>query len=341
MENTTNQNTCPTIALGLIPKSIRKNLLQLARLSLLVCMIGIIPQLLMASTLTMPNGNDETYESVMPADPVPGPATKTFCKGTGLSASLANTGIRVSNTLGANEQVVWRLLSAPTGSAYTTLPQEFRTPSCASGFGNFGELAVASNSRVIRVNDVANAPIGTYIFEAFIEDCVSGMTSNNVGGFSITVSGAPTVSIAATPNGDICLGTTGVMYDATVTSTDGGTYSYDWCAYNAANGGGTCYGNFSPGGDNASQTRSWTSSSGSKSVGVEVMSDNPGCMASTIYNFTVNPLPAPPVPAQTDNEFCEGDALAPNLANTGVSVDNTLSANETVACTSHRDEGIL
>jgi hypothetical protein len=224
-------------------------------------------------------------------------------------------------------------------------------------------LAVANTSKVIRVNDPANAPVGTYTFDAYIENCVTGCTSTLVSGFSITVNpkpavpvvdrltdasclganstvrvdepamgftinwtvvaapagasfmagdvlGAgengpdyrtnqdasgrrlriknnnnvvaglyqfqastvntatgcesdltteifeiniyeqPTVSITADPDGDLCLNTLDVQYNATITSTDGGTYTYAWCAYNSGDGSGTCFDGFS---DNTAQ----------------------------------------------------------------------------------------
>ncbi|MEN0005449.1 MAG: HYR domain-containing protein, partial [Bacteroidota bacterium] len=261
-----------------------------------------------------PGCNDTATDEVidpgaaLPDDPIPGPATRAFCASEGLNAELDNTGIRVSN-LGADEKVVWILKTAPSGSAYTA--DQVLTPAgCPVGFTDLGELAIASGSRVIRVEDVENALPGTYTFEAYLENCTTGCISNTVGGFSITVYAAPTVDITADPDGAICLGTTDVMYDATIMSTDGGTYSYAWCAYNATNGGGTCFGGFTPGGDNASQMRSWTSSPGAKSVGVEIMSEFPGCIASTIYNFQVVNTPPEPIADKTDGSLCVGQDAA-------------------------------
>ncbi|MEN0003635.1 MAG: hypothetical protein AAF798_05815 [Bacteroidota bacterium] len=292
-------------------------------------------------------GLSETMSFCVPCttqDPTPATTTKTFCASADLMPSLANTGINVSNSLSANEKVVWKLTGLPSGSAYA-IDDEFTTDDCGDPFKNFGELAVANSSKVIRVQDVANAPEGTYTFDVFIEDCTTGCTSELVSGFSITVNAQPavptvnrltrdacaggtatvsvmdpgadfdvrwtvvaapedaviaagdvigpgeetgeyrtnleangirfrikgnmmvvpglyqlqasvvntttdceseltmevfeinifeqpTVEITSDPDGDICLGTMGVQYNAIITSTDGGTYTYDWCAYN-------------------------------------------------------------------------------------------------------------
>ncbi|MEN0007067.1 MAG: T9SS type A sorting domain-containing protein, partial [Bacteroidota bacterium] len=104
--------------------------------------------------------------------------------------------------------------------------------------------------------------------------------------FEINIFAQPTVDISADPDGDLCLGQLDVMYDATITSTDGGTYTFDWCAYNSGDGSGTCFGGFD---DNTIQMpkRSWTTSAGPKSVGVTVVSDVQGCMATDLYSFEV------------------------------------------------------
>lgn len=220
-----------------------------------------------------------------PAAPVPAITEKAFCQNEDLGASLANTGVSVDNTLGPDERVVWVLTAVPGGSAYS-VGDEFTSSDCAGSFNNYGELAVANSSRVIRVQTPGTAPVGTYEFEAYVENCLTGCTSAAVGEFSITVYAAPTVEISADPDGDLCLGTMDVQYDAAITSTDGGTYSYMWCAYNSGDGSGTCFNGFS---DNTAQdpTRSWTSSAGSKSVGVTVMSDVLGCEAEDLYSFEV------------------------------------------------------
>ncbi|MEN0004152.1 MAG: lamin tail domain-containing protein [Bacteroidota bacterium] len=346
------------------------------------------------------------------ADPTPATATKTFCASADLMPSLANTGINVSNTLAVDEKVVWKLTDKPDGSAYS-IGDEFTTDDCGDPFKNFGELAVANSSKVIRVQDVANAPEGTYTFDVFIEDCTTACTSELVSGFSITVNAQPAVptvnrltrdacvggtatvsvvdpgagfdvfwTVVAAPddaiiaagnaigpgeetgeyrtnleaNGirfrikgnmmvvpglyqlqasvvntttdckselttevfeinifeqptveitsdlpiaigrDICLGTTGIQYNAIITSTDGGTYTYDWCAYNSGDGSGSCFGGFS---DNTIQmpTRNWTSSAGPKSVGVTVASNVTACTAEALYSFNVEPAPMVACPA--------------------------------------------
>ncbi|MEN0004158.1 MAG: T9SS type A sorting domain-containing protein, partial [Bacteroidota bacterium] len=114
--------------------------------------------------------------------------------------------------------------------------------------------------------------------------------------FEINIFEQPTVEITSDPDGDICLGTTGIQYNAIITSTDGGTYTYDWCAYNSGDGSGTCFGGFS---DNTIQmpTRNWTSSPGPKSVGVTVASNVTACTAEALYSFNVDPAPMVACPA--------------------------------------------
>ncbi len=243
------------------------------------------------STVTDQAGNTATctfnviVSQPMVAAPVANTATKAFCQNEDLAVNLANTGINVSNSLSANEKVVWVLTSAPAGSAFAA-NDEFTVDDCGDTFKNFGELAVANSSKVIRVQDPANAPVGTYTFDAYIEDCSNGCTSELTSGFSITVNAAPSVMITADPEGDLCLGQEGVQYGADITSTDGGTYTYAWCAYNSGDGSGTCFNGFD---DNTSATpsRDWTTTAGAKSVGVAVSSDVAGCEAEDLYSFEV------------------------------------------------------
>ncbi|MEN0004493.1 MAG: hypothetical protein AAF798_10125 [Bacteroidota bacterium] len=251
--------------------------------------------------------------SERPPMPVPATATNVFCASTSLSPSLANTGINVNNSLSANEKVVWVLTAAPQSSTYP-IGSEFTTDDCGDAFKNFGDLAVANNSKVIRIQDVANAPVGTYTFEAYITNCATGCSSTSVSGFSITIYAPPAVEINAEPDGALCLGQEDVMYDATITSMDGGTYTYAWCAFNAGDGSGNCFNGFS---DNTSPTptRNWTSSTGPKSVGVTVASDVSGCTAETLYSFEVV--------APTEVE-CPADQMV-NLVTDPASFDCTTS----------------
>ncbi len=225
----------------------------------------------------------------LPAAPVAATATKAFCVNPDLSASLANTGINVSNSLSANEKVVWVMTSAPANSPYSVETQ-LTTDDCGDAFKNFGTFAVANTSKVLRVNDIANAVPGTYTFDAYIENCETGCVSELTSGFSITVNEMPSVMITADlPIGigrDLCLGQEDVQYNAVVTSTDGGTYSYLWCAYNSGDGSGTCFNGFD---NNTAQDpmRDWTSSTGAKSVGVTATSDVAGCEAEDLYSFEV------------------------------------------------------
>ncbi|MEN0005274.1 MAG: HYR domain-containing protein [Bacteroidota bacterium] len=123
-----------------------------------------------------------------PATPVGATMMKSLCPIPDLSPSLANTGINVSNTLSADEKVVWILTGAPAGSAYAGDGSEmFTTDNCGDPFKNFGELAVANSSKVIRVQDPENTPVGSYTFDAVITNCVTGCTSEALTGFEIIV----------------------------------------------------------------------------------------------------------------------------------------------------------
>lgn len=221
----------------------------------------------------------------LPDAPVPTVTEKAFCLNADLGANLENTGVRVDNTVGPDQLVVWILTAVPAGSAYS-VGDEFTSSDCTGAFNNYGELAVANSSKVIRVQDTENAPVGTYEFTAVIEDCATGCRSEAAGTFMITVNASPLVEIMADPDGDLCLGQMDVQYSADITSTDGGTYSYAWCAYNSGDDSGTCFNGFD---DNtaAMPTRDWVSSAGAKSVGVKVMSDVAGCEAEDLYSFNV------------------------------------------------------
>ncbi|MEN0005275.1 MAG: lamin tail domain-containing protein, partial [Bacteroidota bacterium] len=257
------------------------------------------------------SGFSLTINNTFPDAPEAQVATNAFCLSSTLSPNINNTGVwvKLSSLDKTKERIVWVLTGKPAGSTLS-LNSEFTVDDCGDQIKEFGEISVRQQSQAIRVDNPGSALVGTYTFDAYVESCETGCSSTLTSGFSITVNAAPTVDIMADPDGAICLGTTGVMYDATIVSTDGGTYTYDWCAYNATNGGGTCFGGFTPGGDNASQTRNWTSSPGAKSVGVEVMSEVPGCMASTIYNFQVVNIPPGPVADKTDGRLCVGQDAA-------------------------------
>jgi hypothetical protein len=120
------------------------------------------------------------------------------------------------------------------------------------------------------------------------------------------------VTIDVIPSGNVCLGATGIQYTANVVGGTG-TISYAWCAYNTGNGSGTCFGSFTPGGNNAVQTRNWTSTTGPKSVGVTVSQE--GCPDVTaLYSFVVTADPvAPTLNASTPTsgtEVCEGSLVS-------------------------------
>jgi hypothetical protein len=254
----------------------------------------------------------------IPAVPTPDRLTDAACKG-------SNATVRVDDPP-ANIAIHWLVVAAPMGATISTndvlLPgqntAEYRTN-------------LDANARRLRIKNDGGVVAGLYQFRAKAVNTTTGCESAfTTEIFEINIYEQPTVDISADPDGDICLGTTGVQYDATIMSSDGGTYSYDWCAYNATNGGGTCFYGFTPGGDNAMQMRNWTSSSGPKSVGVTVTSTVSGCSASDIYDFTVNTNPPDPIPATAMKEFCEDSDLAPSLANTGINVSNTLTTDEKV-----------
>lgn len=119
-------------------------------------------------------------------------------------------------------------------------------------------------------------------------------------------------TIDVIPSGNVCLGATGIQYTANVLGGTG-TISYAWCAYNTGDGSGTCFGSFTPGGNNAVQTRNWTSTTGPKSVGVTVSQE--GCPDVTaLYSFVVTADPvAPTLNASTPTsgtEVCEGSLVS-------------------------------
>ncbi|MCB0637373.1 MAG: T9SS type A sorting domain-containing protein, partial [Lewinella sp.] len=107
--------------------------------------------------------------------------------------NLGNTGVSVE-AIAPDERIVWVLTAKPDNSDYT-LGMEFQTPDCRDPFENYGELAVANTSRVIRVN--SNAPtngggdpiVGSYVLEAYILNCETGCASDPIGTFTITVEG--------------------------------------------------------------------------------------------------------------------------------------------------------
>jgi hypothetical protein len=121
-----------------------------------------------------------------PAAPVADVTTKSLCPDPDLSPSLPNTGVSVANTLNVDETVIWILTGAPIGSGLT-VGTEYTSTGCASGFNNYGLLAVANSSRVIRIQDPGSAAPGDYTFEALVEDCNTGCRSVAIDGFTITV----------------------------------------------------------------------------------------------------------------------------------------------------------
>jgi hypothetical protein len=144
----------------------------------------------------------------------------------------------------------------------------------------------------------------------------AGECSNDMVVYTVTVN-APVTSatITANPTGNVCLGATGVQYNAL---TAGGTssLSYSWCAYNTNNGTGPCDNVFLPNNTSQSVTKSWnTPPPSAKSVRFTV--SQAGCpdVLSTLYVFDVVADPVAP----TLN-------IASPANNTGVCVGNIVSA---------------
>ncbi|MEZ4957934.1 MAG: MopE-related protein [Saprospiraceae bacterium] len=145
-----------------------------------------------------------------------GTDTKTFCWGDpSVTVGLAGTGVNVTNTLTANERVVWVLTSKPANSDYT-VGDLFTVDNCGDPFKNYGELAVANSSKVIRVQsnspvNGANDPIiGDYVFNAYIENCASGCITGEVGPFTITINFQPEAPTVGVQTKAFCYGDPGV-----------------------------------------------------------------------------------------------------------------------------------
>ncbi len=159
---------------------------------------------------------------------------------------------------------------------------------------------------------VFQAVLGTNIIQSR-RVCDLGNCPSDVFEVSWDVNEAITsVTIDVDPSGNVCLGATGVEYTATV--VDGtGTISYAWCAYNSGDGTGACNVGFTPGGDNAVQTRNWTSTAGPKSVGVTVSQE--GCPDVTaLYSFVVTADPIAPTlnvaTPTSGTDVCEGSEVS-------------------------------
>jgi hypothetical protein len=179
-------------------------------------------------------------------------------------------------------EIHWFVVAAPVGASFAE--DDILT---ADQIGPDYRTNLDANGRRMRIRGNMDVVPGTYQFRALTVNQSTGCQSiftDDV--FEINIYEQPTVDIAASPDGDLCLNTLDVQYNANVNATDGGTYSYVWCAYNSGDGSGTCFNGFS---DNTAQspTRSWTTSAGPKSVGVTVESDVSGCTAEALYSFEV------------------------------------------------------
>ncbi len=119
------------------------------------------------------------------------------------------------------------------------------------------------------------------------------------------------VAIEADPDGDVCLGATDVQYNAVVTGGNTSALEYLWTAHNNGTGAGAGFNGFS---DNSIQnpTRSWTATTGTKSVKVVVSSE--GCPdVEALYVFEVTQDPEAPTLENTshgtDEDVCVGTEL--------------------------------
>ncbi len=168
------------------------------------------------------------------------------------------------------------------------------------------------------------AVLGTNIIESR-RICDLGNCPSEVYEVSWDVNEAITaVTIDANPASNVCLGATNVQYSANV-SGGTGTISYAWCAYNNATGTGACNGGFTPGGDNALQSRNWTASTGPKSVGVIVSQEGcPDVSALFAFEVTADPI-APTLNAATPTSgsaVCESSLVSATF-NAGTSGTGT------------------
>lgn len=153
-------------------------------------------------TVTYDNGCVETAPQLLvavheTADPTIGVQNKVYTWGDpAIHPGLTGTGVKanhpgVHSNSSDEVRIIWTLLGKPADSDYN-VGDEFTTPDCGEPFNNYGELAV-SWAGVIRVN--SNSPVngtgdpiyGTYLFDAYAEDCVTGCFSSAIGVFSITV----------------------------------------------------------------------------------------------------------------------------------------------------------
>lgn len=118
------------------------------------------------------------------------------------------------------------------------------------------------------------------------------------------------LQIVADPMGNVCLGAQNIQYSVTYDYTgDPSALTFVWCAYNNGTGTGTCFKSFNPSDAVSNPTRSWTSSTGHKSVGVTIT--QPGCDPVTaLYTFDVVKDPVQPLVQSSshdsDENVCEG-----------------------------------
>ncbi|MCZ2100369.1 MAG: HYR domain-containing protein [Chitinophagales bacterium] len=125
------------------------------------------------------------------------------------------------------------------------------------------------------------------------------------------------VQIVAVPDGDVCLGATNVQYSVNVEGGVASELQYYWTAYNSGDGSGTGYDGFLPSRYDESPTRSWTASTGAKSVGVSVWFDSCPNIGEDLYSFEVAADPVAPTlvsVSNTDDEVCEGTELSATIA---------------------------
>ncbi|MEN0003328.1 MAG: hypothetical protein AAF798_04270, partial [Bacteroidota bacterium] len=246
------------------------------------------------------------------SDPMIDKATAEFCAPVN-DAALRQISAMVPS--GTDEQVAWILTDAPAGSQFDgSEPLTFNAGVTNTEFditsGMKGSVLTMRENGNGSAASPADNVYGTWTFSIKIVNTVTECESAALAGLSVTTHEKPTVTIIADPNtSNICVGTT-VMYDASIISTDGGTYSYDWCSYASSDGSGACLTNDFD--DNTIQmpTVSWTNAIGSRSVGVTVMSDVNGCMATDLFSFSISLNPTPPVADKTTGSLCVGQDAA-------------------------------
>jgi hypothetical protein len=137
---------------------------------------------------------------------------KEFCNSSNLVEGLAETGIRVENSLNDYEKVVWHLVNAPNQSNIIQ-GTHFTIDDCDQFSNIYANVVVEDHASVLYFSNVEELISGDYIFEAYIENCETGCISDVAGPFTISVFPIPTLAtcpsnqvttLSQNPNTDGC-----------------------------------------------------------------------------------------------------------------------------------------